>query len=79
MYEKNYELLADAIVIQAAKDYRRAKSLSDRNEIKRFFLSDWFKFMTDADGRKLLRKLDRERTDKKKRRSKEVRNVSIQN
>ena len=37
MYDKNYELLADAIIVQAAKDYRRSKSVSVRNEIKCFF------------------------------------------
>lgn len=42
MYEQNYEMLADAIIVQAAKDYRRSKSVSVRNEIKCFFLSEWF-------------------------------------
>lgn len=47
MYDKNYELLADAIIVQAAKDYRRSKSVSVRNEIKCFFLSEWFACLTN--------------------------------
>lgn len=35
--KKNYKMLADAIVIQAAKDYRRAKTSASIAEIKRFF------------------------------------------
>ena len=65
MYDKNYELLADAIIVQAAKDYRRSKSVSVRNEIKCFFLSEWFACLTNADGHKLFRKLEQERDGKK--------------
>lgn len=79
MYDKNYELLADAIIVQAAKDYRRSKSVLVRNEIKCFFLSEWFACLTNADGHKLFRKLERERDGKKKHRGKEVYDVSIQN
>ena len=79
MYDKNYELLADAIIVQAAKDYRKAKSFSVRNEIKCFFLSDWFGCLTNAAGHKLFRKLEQERTGTKKHRGKEVYDVSIQN
>ena len=79
MYEQNYEMLADAIILQAAKDYRRSKSVSVRNEIKCFFLSEWFACLTNADGHKLFRKLERERDGKKKHRGKEVYDVSIQN
>ena len=78
MYDKNYELLADAIIVQAAKNYRRSKSVSVRNEIKCFFLSDWFGCLTNADGHKLFRKLEQERTGTKKLRGKEVSYVSIQ-
>ena len=66
MYDKNYELLADAIIVQAAKDYRKAKSFSVRNEIKCFFLSDWFGCLTNADGHRLIRKLEQEQNEKKK-------------
>lgn len=66
MYDKNYELLADAIVIQAVKDYRGAKSQAVRNEIEGFLLSDWFFCLTNADGHRLIRKLEREQNEKKK-------------
>ena len=61
MYEKNYERLANAIVIQAAKDYRSANSQAVRNEIKRFFFSDWFRDLTNTDGRQIFVRLEQER------------------
>lgn len=67
MYEKNYEFLSEAIVIQAAKDYRRANSQLVRNEVKRFFLSDWFYDLTVANGRMLFERLEQERRKKPKR------------
>lgn len=71
MGEENYTLLADAIVIQAAKDYRRTSSPTVRDEIRRFFLSDRFRDLTDVDGRKILRKLDEELNAKKSRRKRQ--------
>ena len=52
--------LMDAIVVQAAKDYRKSlislkkgKKIEKSNkmikECEIFFESDWFKFLTDAD------------------------------
>ena len=67
MYEKNYEFLSEAIVIRAAKDYRRANGQSVRNEVKRFFLSDWFYDLTGANGRMLFERLEQERRKKPKR------------
>lgn len=64
MYNENYELLANAIVVQAAKDYMRAKSQIVRNEVKNFFLSDWFLILTNMDGRRILKKI-RKRTAEK--------------
>lgn len=66
-----YEGFANAIILQAVKDYRDAcKKLAKgrinhsaeatRNECRRFFLSDWFTALTDVDGAMLLRKLDEE-------------------
>lgn len=60
-----YTELANAIIIQAVKDYRRASSPQMRREIKRFFLSDWFMVLTDADGKRILEKLEQERGAKK--------------
>ena len=77
MYKENYELLADAIVIQAANDYRRAKSPQARSEVKRFFLSDWFMDLTEMRGQKIIKTLEQERIAKIEGRRQN--NVSIQN
>lgn len=66
-----YEKLANAIVIQAAKDYRtvlRKLKRNPRNQlakaeadsIERFFRSDWYKCLTEVDGEMVLRKLREE-------------------
>lgn len=66
-----YEKLANAIVIQAAKDYRTAERKLKRNprnqlakaeadSIDRFFRSDWYKCLTEVDGEMVLRKLREE-------------------
>ena len=67
----NYENLANAIILQAVKDYRMAlKSLkanprnrtamADKDEIERFFRSDWFSVLTRVDGEMLIRSLQME-------------------
>ena len=66
MYVKCYQLLADAIVVQAAKDFRRAKSEQTRDEIRQFFMSHKCFDLTGIDGRKILRKLEQERKEKRK-------------
>lgn len=58
MHDKNYEDLANAIIIQAVKDYRRTKSPQVRNEIKRFFKSEWFTMLSNVDGDIILKKLE---------------------
>ena len=66
-----YENLANAIVLQAVKDWRSAvRTLKKRprydpakqmkNECEDFFLSDWFEALTSVDGRMILRKLKEE-------------------
>ncbi len=66
-----YEDLANAIVLQAAKDYRKTlktlrmhpKSRSakaDRDELERFFRSPWYASLTSVDGGTLIRKLQEE-------------------
>lgn len=62
MHDKNYEDLANAIIIQAVKDYRRTKSPQVRSEIKHFFKSEWFSMLTNVDGDMLIKKLEREVT-----------------
>ena len=66
-----YENLANAIVLQAVKDWRSAvRTLKKRTrydpakqmkeECEQFFLSEWFEQLTSVDGRYLLRKLKQE-------------------
>ncbi len=67
MFEKNYVLPTDAVIVQAAKDYRRASTPQIREVLKNFFLSEWFCALTDMDGKKLYNRLERERLEKRKR------------
>lgn len=66
-----YENLANAIILQAVKDYRQAlkalsrnprsrDSASVKNEVERFFRSQWFSALTSVDGNMLIRKLREE-------------------
>ena len=66
-----YEELANAIVLQAVKDWRKAvKTLKKRHryeaakqmrdECERFFRSEWFEELTSVDGSVILRKLKQE-------------------
>ena len=66
-----YEDLANAIVLQAAKDYRDAlEKLTKRPryepakytkaEVERFFHSDWYRELTAVEPEILLRKLKEE-------------------
>jgi hypothetical protein len=66
--EENYSRLANAVIVQAVKDYRTAYSRmlrhpengAERNEVigqEKFFLSEWFAALTDVDGRKLLKQI----------------------
>ena len=66
-----YENLANAIILQAVKDYRMAlKSLkvnsrnrtaqADKAEIERFFRSQWYSALTSVDGEMLIRSLQKE-------------------
>ena len=66
-----YEDLANAIILQAVKDYRMAlKSLkansrnraaqADKAEIERFFRSQWYSALIDVNGEMLIRSLQKE-------------------
>lgn len=63
-----YESLANAIIVQAVKDYREALQRLDRHpekndyksevkSIERFFCSGWYQMLTDLDGTLLMRKV----------------------
>lgn len=66
-----YENLANAVVLQAVKDWRSAvRKLKKRprydpakqmkEECEQFFLSEWFEQLTSVGGKYLLRKLKQE-------------------
>lgn len=74
-----YEALANAIIIQAVKDYRHAlgtlkyypndaNANATRSECEVFFRSGWFELLTDLDGEVLIEKIQREvnRTEARK-------------
>lgn len=67
----NYENLANAIILQAVKDYRTAlkclvmnpnnrSAQSDKAEVERFFRSQWYSVLTSVDGEMLIRSLQEE-------------------
>ena len=67
----SYEELANAIIMQAVKDYRKIlirckkyphdKILTAQSkEIEKFFKSDWFVDLSDIDGTKIMKKLQEE-------------------
>ena len=57
---ENIELLANAIILQAVKDYRHTYSPQCRAEIKLFFRSEWFRALTRLDGKMLITRLENE-------------------
>lgn len=57
-----YENLANAIVLQAVKDYRLTDDEAELAEIESFFRSDWFGVLTDVDPEYLIRNLRKEKT-----------------
>lgn len=61
--KNGYEALAQAIIVQAAKDYKKALERDARGfcrEIERFFHSDWFTVLSDANPDMILQRLRRE-------------------
>lgn len=63
-----YEQLANAIILQAAKDYRDALNKLKKRphydpakdmiaEVERFFHADWYRELTSVDGNFLIKKL----------------------
>ena len=61
--DESYQLLVNAIIIQAVKDYRKALKYDHRGikrECCRFFRSDWFKTLTAIDGEMLISRIKSE-------------------
>lgn len=66
-----YKELANAIIVQAVKDYRDAaerlrytpddkSEQHDKRNIEKFFRSNWFSILSDLNGELLLKKLKEE-------------------
>ena len=60
LYKENYEKLAQAIIVQAVRDYRNSFSNQTRCSIERFFRSEWFMVLTNLDGEMLIKRLKKE-------------------
>lgn len=69
--EEPYERLANAIILQAASDYRRNLKKLKKNpqnrdvmnevfQIEKFFRSPWYQVLTTVDGEFLIQKLQKE-------------------
>lgn len=56
-----YQELANAIVLQAVKDYRLHDNEQELVRIERFFRSDWFSVLTNVDPEILITKLRKEK------------------
>ena len=70
-----WEGLAGAIILKAVEDYRHinsrlvkkpddARLQEQKAEIEEFFLSSWFKVLTNLNGARLLHRLQAEMTEK---------------
>ena len=55
-----YENLANAIILQAVKDYRLTDDEQEFQEIERFFRSGWFGVLSKVDPEYLIRQLRKE-------------------
>ena len=75
MYEDNYQALANAVIVQAVKDFKPAYRRLKRHpndklaqdtvrEITKFFCSDYFCALSDLDGPALLNRIIREMDEK---------------
>ena len=75
MYRANYEALANAVILQAVKDFRPAyrrlkkypndgKAQAAVREITKFFCSQYFEELTDLDGPARLHRIMREIDEK---------------
>ena len=56
-----YEELANAIVLQAVKDYRLHDDEQELDSIERFFRSGWFSALTSINPEMLISKLRKEK------------------
>lgn len=66
---EHYRLLADEIIIKAAKEFKHAYKHNLKHEIQEltdFFLGKWYATLTKIPGHKMLEKLKEHSTNKSK-------------
>lgn len=56
-----YENLANAVILQAVRDYRLTDDELELAKIERFFCSDWFGVLSQVDPKYLIRNLRKEK------------------
>ena len=56
-----YEKLANAIILQAVKDYRMTYKEEKLHEIERFFRSGWFGVLSKVNPEYLIKRLQKEK------------------
>lgn len=56
-----YENLANAIILQAVKDYQLTDDERELQEIERFFRSGWFGVLSKVDPEFLIKELRKEK------------------
>jgi hypothetical protein len=75
---ENYSLVVEAVVIRAVQDFKIYSRILKRDptnldairimgDVKRFFRSQWFSYLTGMDGSYLLAKLEGEEAKRPKR------------
>ena len=60
MMDEGYELLAEAVIVEACKDYVKAIKNGEKKNIRaleRFFRSGWFGILTSIDPEDLMTRL----------------------
>ena len=68
---KSYEALANAVIAQAARDYRRTlkvlrknpnsrAGLANKKELEKFFHSDYYRILTTLDADYLMERVKKE-------------------
>lgn len=63
-HNENYKELANAVVLQAVRDYRHALAVENEyyiRKLEKFFRSEWFKILANLDGEMIIERLRQEK------------------
>ena len=61
--DSGYEALANGIILQAVKDYRKAIrrfDIYEMGQLRHFFHSQWFSQLTSIDGNVIIKEIERQ-------------------